>query len=303
VEDTGVGMAPEELGRLFAPFVQTQSGVKAQEGTGLGLAISHDFVSLMGGQLGVSSEAGRGTRFSFELPLPAEDGPQPQAERGRVVHLAPDQALHRVLVVDNAPDQRRLLARLLTAVGFVVEQAEDGRAAVELWQRWRPALVWMDMRMPVMNGYDATRAIRQAEASGLAGGGRTVIIALTASAFEHDRTEILAAGCDDVVPKPFREATIFEVLEQRLGVSFVRAEAAPPPVETGPVSAAQLRSLPAELREALRSALLTGDDLEALRVAESLAGHDRGLAEGVARMVRAFRLDELLEQLDEENPG
>jgi PAS domain S-box-containing protein len=302
VEDTGVGMAPEEMARLFEPFVQTQSGLKAQEGTGLGLAISQDFVTLLGGRLQVSSVAGRGTRFSFDLPLPAHDGPLAPPDRGRVVRLAPDQPTHRVLVVDNAPDQRRLLARLLTSVGFAVEQAEDGRAAVETWARWRPALIWMDMRMPVMNGYDATRAIRQAEAAGATGDARTVIVALTASAFEHDRAQILAAGCDDVVPKPFREGTIFEILEQRLGVTFTRAEPAALPIaEEGRVTAARLRTLPLDVREALRRALQTGDDLEALRVAEAQAAREPDLASGLVRMVRSFRLDELLVLLEEES--
>jgi two-component system sensor histidine kinase/response regulator len=303
VQDTGVGMSPEELARLFEPFVQTESGRKAQEGTGLGLAISHDFVALMGGRLGVASEPGRGSRFFFEVPLPADDGPPAAVERGRVVRLAPDQVVHRLLVVDNAPDQRRLLARLLTSVGFAVEQAEDGRAAVELWRRFRPALIWMDMRMPVMSGYEATRAIREAEAAN-SGGARTVIIALTASAFEHDRAEILAAGCDDVVPKPFREGTIFDVLEERLGVKFVRAESPAPPAPGTPavVTPARLRKLPPEVREELRRALLAGDDLEALRVSEALAVHDRELADAVAAMIRTFRLDLVLSPLDEAGP-
>jgi PAS domain S-box-containing protein len=301
VEDTGVGMSADEVARLFEPFVQTESGRKAQEGTGLGLAISHDFVSLMGGQLRVASQPGRGTRFFFEVPLTAEDGPVP-VDRGRVVRLAPDQPAHRILVVDNAPDQRRLLAKLLTSVGFAVEQAEDGRAAIESWYRFRPVLVWMDMRMPVMSGYEATRAIRAAEAG--SGSARTVIIALTASAFEHDRTEILAAGCDDVVAKPFREGTIFDILEERLGAKFVRAQPAPP-APAGPpavVTAERLRALPAEARDSLRRALQAGDDLEALRVTEGLAALDRDLADAVAGLVRAFRLDLVLGLLDEAPP-
>src|SRR5262249_46236393 len=157
VEDTGVGIAPDEIARAFAPFVQTRAGERAHEGTGLGLAISRDFVRLMGGELHVESAPGQGTRFAFSIPLPAARQAAEAAAR-RVVGLAPGQRALRVLVVDNDVDNRRLLARLLESVGFPVREAGDGRAAVAAWREWAPDVVWMDMRMPVMNGYEATRA-------------------------------------------------------------------------------------------------------------------------------------------------
>src|SRR5690606_2544972 len=123
-------------------------------------------------------------RFAFDLPLPEVDA-QPLPQVSRVVGLERGQPEQRILVVDNADDNRTLLSHLLRAVGFTVREAVNGKEAVEVWRAWRPAFVWMDMRMPIMDGYEATRAIRAAEAEGSAGP-RTVIVALTASAFEHD---------------------------------------------------------------------------------------------------------------------
>src|SRR5262249_9698579 len=160
-------------------------------------------------ELNVVSEPGRGAKFWFEIELQRASESEPVGAKRRVIGLEPGQAPRRVLVVDNDPDNRRLLARLIAVVGLEVRPAWDGRQAIAIWQEWHPDFIWMDMRMPGMNGYDATLAIRRLEqASGLA---RTAIVALTASAFEHDRASILSAGCDDAIAKPFHEADIFGV--------------------------------------------------------------------------------------------
>lgn len=222
VEDTGPGIAPDELERLFQPFVQTTSGRNAAEGAGLGLSISSDFVRMMGGELHVKSQVGSGTMFAFGVALPESSSPVVTERESRVVGLEPGQPAQRILVVDNADDNRMLLSHLLGAVGFEVREAVNGREAIEIWRAWRPTFVWMDMRMPEIDGYEATRAIRGLETDRGGAETRTVIVALTASAFEHDRGSILAAGCDEVVPKPFREETVFDTMARLLGVRYVR---------------------------------------------------------------------------------
>jgi len=299
VEDTGPGIAPADLERVFQPFAQAGSAARAREGTGLGLAISRDFVRLMGGTLAVTSQVGSGSRFSFEAALPETDGEsEPAVAPRRVVALAPGQAEQRVLVVDNAADGRHLLARLLGSVGFVLEEAADGQEALERWARFRPHLVWMDMRMPVLDGYEATRRIRAAEAAS-PDRSRTVVVALTASAFEHDRPHIFAAGCDDIVAKPFRESLIFETLERHLGVAFV-TEA--PATEGQPAETARwparLAAAPGELVALLHGALASGDDLLAQEAVERIAARDPDLARELRRMVKGFRFDELLAVLE-----
>ncbi len=225
ITDTGRGIPEEELDRLFEPFEQTGSGRFSIGGTGLGLAISRKLVRMLGGELEVASVVAEGSTFGFAIRLPAGGEVSLPAEPRRVLRLAPDQPRLRILVVDDAEDNRILLRRLLAQVGFEVREATTGGEALEIWESWRPHLIWMDMRMPVMDGCEATRRLRHAESK--RAGDRTAIIALTATAFEHDRSKALAAGCDEMVTKPFREEAIFDQLAEHLGARFVYEEARP----------------------------------------------------------------------------
>lgn len=160
--------------------------------------------------------------------------------RGRVLQLAPNQPKYRILVVDDRRENRDLIAQLLSLVGFDVQCATNGQEAIALWETWQPHLIWMDMRMPVMNGYEATAEIRRREQQWetqqrglttfnsqsltLNPRSQTTIIALTASAFEEQQANILAVGCDDLVRKPFREQVIFEKMAQYLGVRYLYAK-------------------------------------------------------------------------------
>ena len=178
VEDTGPGIAPEELDKLFVPFEQTTAGRKVRQGTGLGLSITHKFIELMGGNITARSTVGVGTCFQCVIPIhlaSSQDFPVKLA-KGRVIGLASGQPSYRILVVDDEPDNRLLLLDLLTSVGLSVQQASNGRDAIGIWQVWRPQLIWMDLRMPEMDGYEATRWIREAEvrAAGGAGGAEGV---------------------------------------------------------------------------------------------------------------------------------
>ena len=162
IEDTGVGMAPEELGNIFKAFVQTSSGQKNQKGTGLGLNISSQFVRLMGGEIVVESQLEVGTTFKFEIPVGAvyaADIPTEQIKR-EVIGLEPNQPYYRILIVDDREDNRQLLVKMLSPLGFELQQATNGREAIEIWENWHPHLILMDVRMPVMDGYEATKEIK-----------------------------------------------------------------------------------------------------------------------------------------------
>ena len=217
IADSGPGISKEDQQRIFQPFYQTEAGISKAEGTGLGLAISLQYAHLMGGQLQVQSQLGVGSVFTLRLPLPSSAVAQAPAEpRLQRRTLAGGQPSVRVLVVDDKEDNRELVKLLLERAGFEVRSADDGQQAVAAFQTWQPHCICMDMRMPVLDGYEATRQIRA-----LAGGDKVRIVALTASAFEEDRHEILAAGCDGLVCKPVEEARLFDLLAELLGLRYI----------------------------------------------------------------------------------
>ncbi|NER37612.1 MAG: response regulator [Oscillatoria sp. SIO1A7] len=240
VSDTGSGIAPEELDSLFQPFVQTKTGRQSREGTGLGLPISRSFVQLMGGEMTVSSKTGAtedesdslakesnsnvsrqqdtGTTFRFDIQCTIATAAEVETKEPtrRVIALEPKQPSYRLLIVDDKWNNRQLLLKLLAPFGFEVREASNGREAIEIWEDWQPHLIWMDMRMPVMDGYEATRRIK-----GTTKGQATAIIALTAGSLEEERAVALSAGCDNFIRKPFREADIFDTMNEYLGVRYV----------------------------------------------------------------------------------
>ncbi len=297
IEDTGAGIAADEIDGLFEAFAQSESGRRSTEGTGLGLAISRSFIRLMGGDIRVESERNRGTTFTVEVPLLVTEVTESEEKPRRVVRLADGQPAYRVLVVDDTAENRLLLTRLLAPLGFQLREAADGAQAVESWKQWKPDLIFMDMRMPVMDGYAATERICE-----LATDHRSKIIALTASAFQHDRERILASGCDDFVTKPFRVATIFEKLAEHLGAEFVYGEADAPAEAAsngGALRPERLASVPADLTGQLRTALEIGDPEAAKTSIDRILEMDEPLGLELRRLVRAYRYDEILSAIDE----
>ncbi|MEG4088933.1 response regulator [Microcoleus sp. Pol12B4] len=222
VEDTGVGIATAEIDTLFDAFVQTQAGRKAADGTGLGLTITKKYVQIMGGDIWVKSVLGEGTSFKFNIRVFATISSEiTVATLQRVIGLEADQPIYRILAVDDNQENRLLLVKMLQPIGFEVREAENGYQAVELWESWQPHLIWLDTRMPVMDGFEAVRQIRAKEKQTQ---WRTVIIALTASTFEEKKGEIIAAGCDDFVRKPFQEQILFDKMACYLEVRYLYQE-------------------------------------------------------------------------------
>lgn len=288
VIDSGPGIAPEDQVRIFQAFYQTEAGAAKGEGSGLGLTISREFVRLMGGELGVDSVPGLGSVFGFTLPLPEADAPALAAPQQRIVGLADDQPSVRVLVAEDHADNRELIALLLGSAGFEVRGVENGRQAVEAFQSWQPQFIWMDMRMPVLDGYDATKTIRS-----LPGGQNVKIAALTASAFREDQNAILAAGCNDMLAKPVDEYRLFQVMGEQLGLRFRYADAATAnPAAAGQSNTAlDLSPLSAELRAEMAHAadLLDAEAIQA--IIERMRPEQPELARAIAAWVDAYRFD------------
>jgi PAS domain S-box-containing protein len=296
VRDTGEGIPPDKQQEIFEPFVQLANS-RSVKGTGLGLTITRSFVELMGGCIRVESEPGGGACFVVELPVAPAEADEAEAEFYRgppVLGLLPDQPEWRVLVVEDRLESRLLLTRRLEQAGFVVRQATNGVEALTLFQQWRPQFIWMDMRMPVMDGYEATRRIRA-----MAGGKEVKIAALTASAFKEQHQKILEAGCDAVLHKPARSAEVFDLLARLLGVQYRYATA---PVKDGervavPLDAAMMRRLPAELRPLLFKKSRELDYMAVMALVEQVRATDRELAQGLAGLVRGYHFDIIMELL------
>ncbi|MCP4693410.1 MAG: response regulator, partial [Desulfobacterales bacterium] len=208
ITDTGPGVAADEQDSLFEAFTQTESGRKLQEGTGLGLPISRKFVRMMGGDITVESEVGKGAVFRFGIRAETAKGAALETARpvGRVVAPAPGQPSRRILIVDDRENNRLLLLKLLDLPGFELRWAENGEEAVDIQREWEPHLIFMDMRMPVMDGLEAAKSVRKAEVekSRPKGGdseesqiknqqSKIKIVAVTAGAFEEDRAAALSA--------------------------------------------------------------------------------------------------------------
>jgi signal transduction histidine kinase/CheY-like chemotaxis protein len=296
IADTGRGIAQEDQKRLFEAFTQAGDDKDSSGGTGLGLSISREFVRLMGGEIQLQSELGEGSTFSFDVKLMTANPSEISGERrARVaIGLASGQPAFRVLVVDDRWENRNLLIKLLRLVGFEVRGAENGLEAIEQWDTWEPHLIWMDMRMPVMDGYETTKRIKATVR-----GKTTVIIALTASAFEHDRAMVLAVGCDDFVRKPFRDAEIFEKMEAHLGVRFVYEDRGPVLAEgRSPeqmLDPDALSGLPGDLLAELRRGATELNTKAVQTIIEKIRGGDAALAEALGELVRGYRFDTILE--------
>ncbi len=303
VEDTGPGIAIEDLAVVFEPFVQSSNGQRFQEGTGLGLSISRQYVNLMGGEIDVRSELNEGSLFQFDILVGLASGAELEREKPyrRVLGLEAGQPTSRLLIAEDHESNRKLLFKLLQDRGFEVQEAANGLEAIQIWERWDPHLIWMDMRMPVIDGHEATKQIK----STVKGQG-TVIIALTAAAFEEERENVLLEGCDDFVRKPFREGEIFDMLVKYLNVRFVYEELdleMQPPLpkawQDDLITPADLQALPPEILSELQAATITADMTQILKVIEQISLHNPLAAEQLAGLANDFEYKKILNLIDE----
>ncbi len=297
VQDTGVGIAPEEIERLFQPFEQTQSGRHSAEGTGLGLSLSYNFAQLMGGTITATSTVGQGSTFTVTVPV-ALDLTEAIAlpARQAIVALAPDQPSYRILVADDVAESRLLMRHWLEGVGFEVREASNGQEAVEIWKTWRPHLICLDMRMSLLDGYEAARQIRQAD-----GGDTPVIVAVTASVFKEQQASCIAAGCNAVLLKPLQREIMLEHIGHSLGLTYhyspdSDADLTLPRIglehpEYRPLTPTDLQALGPEWLEAMHQAAQAADDRCLHQLIADLPAEHHALAQHLSQLVNDFRLD------------
>jgi len=305
VQDTGEGMTPEELETIFDAFVQTSSGQKFEQGTGLGLPISRRFVELMGGEITVNSQLGIGSCFEFTICVQPIDSanltfPQP---RYQVIGLDPQQPQYRILIVEDSQANGQWLAKLLRSVGFDVEEADQGEKALSLVESYNPHLIWMDMGMSGINGYQATQEIRAKKAQTLLTTPPNFdpfpkIIAVSASVFEEERQKAIIAGCDDFVGKPVTENLIWEMLKKHLGVKYrvegSKLHKAEPHEIQDAVIVQALTTLPPELLNQLAMETQIGDSEKLLSLLAQIPTSQTFLINTLTELINNFEFELIL---------
>lgn len=284
VKDTGLGIAPEEIEQLFTPFVQTASGRITQMGTGLGLALSRKFARLMKGDITVDSVVDQGSTFTCWIEVQQIGSAFPSQVFPQIKGLAPGQAPVRMLVAEDQWDSRAVLAQLLQSVGFEVAEAANGEEAVRLVQSWHPHLVWMDMRMPVLDGLAATQQIKARPQP-------PIIIALTANAFVEDRQEALRVGCDDFVAKPYQIEQIYAKIAEHLGVQYEVVTPDQPSHSETTSQEINLHCMPATWRSQLQEAAQCLDQLGVHQLLEEIPEQHQALKVRLEQLVQDFRFD------------
>lgn len=301
VEDSGVGISAEDQQTIFKPFIQVGQTDK-QTGTGLGLAITKQYIELMGGELQVVSELGKGSIFSTSIIVGTANEDEIEkvlASKGRVIGLEPGQPEYRILSVEDKWENQLLLLNLLELVGFKVKCVANGEEAIAAFTEWQPHLIWMDRRMPVMDGLEATKHIRK-----MAGGADVIIIALTASVFKEQMREVLDAGLDDFIRKPYKPEEIYDCMAKHLGVQFLYEESYEENKSTSDESIATeltpeaLNSVSENLIAELREAAMELDIELSMSVIEKIKLEDAQIAAELGQLVDRLDFRTLKKILD-----
>ncbi|MCC5899493.1 MAG: response regulator [Phormidium sp. BM_Day4_Bin.17] len=300
VEDTGIGMTPGQLERIFLPFEQVGESYQLSEGTGLGLAIAQRIVEMMGGKIQVSSQFGKGSCFWFEIIVPVADAVRVETDSLAQIVGYEGRRL-TVLLVDDKPQNRMLLTNLLHPLGFQILDADNGAEGFEIAKRHCPDVIITDLVMPILDGFEMMRQIRQTpQLEGVK------IIASSASVFERDRHFSTTAGSDDFLPRPIEFDRLLLLLEQHLHLTWVR-ETAPAAIASAPITEpsqpeATWRVPPAQDLENLLHAARRGALRQVIRHCEALQAEDSDyevFATTVMELARKFQEKAVISTLEE----
>ena len=298
IQDSGPGISSYEIDKLFRHFEQTSTGISKGSGTGLGLALSRELAIMMGGNISVFSEPGKGSVFTFDVVIKNGNAEAVNTNiTKRVVGIAQPTEAYRILVVDDKEENLKVAVNLLKIVGFETMEAIDGKDAIEKFGKWKPHLILMDMRMPGMDGYEATRLIK-----GTKKGKQTPIVALTASAFEDERRKIESLGMQGYIRKPFRENELFSTLGKILDIEYIYDEAAPQTKDkyddNKELISNDIAKLPKNLVNQMNDALAVADLDLLVDLIESIDKDNNGIAQKLLNLAKNYEYENLHQLLN-----
>lgn len=291
VADTGVGIAEEDVHNIFQSFEQTENGRK-KEGTGLGLAICSKYLELMGGGISVTNNMGTGSIFTFFIPVTSAENVEIlfNQDSRKIIGLKNNDTDYRILVVDDNPTNRDILSKMLKRVGFHVREAEDGESCLKAFSEWEPHIIMMDIRMPVMDGVEATRRVKESDK-----GRNTIVIAVSASAMDEEKIQVLKNGADSFIRKPFREREILESLREFLNVDYryeieidMKNTVLPLP------DTFDFSLIPEELLENIKRAALGGYIKELNGYIDEVSKIDENIAGGLRKLTDNYEYEKLV---------
>ena len=296
VEDSGRGIAKDDLGRVFKNFEQVAEDKDRGKGTGLGLAISRNYAHILNGEISVTSTLGKGSIFSFEFEAETSDSSEvaPITPKLNVVGLAENQKQFRILIVDDVESNRDILRKMLAEVGFATRVAVDGKESITVFKEWKPHIILMDILMPVMDGKEAMKRIRK-----LPGGKKTLIFAITASVLKDEEKEVMESGADVFIRKPISEQNLFLEIKNNSDVEFVYAKETKildrqVPGHTFNLSRESFSKLPADLVGKISRAIKLGKHDEINELLSKVSGYDAKLADGLRELVGNFEYDKII---------
>ncbi|MGF1587760.1 MAG: response regulator [Pleurocapsa sp.] len=299
VENANLQITATELATLFNPAVRVRQEQQSQSarGSSLNLPISRRLAQLMGGDITVSNQSnlGQGTIFTLEIQtesIIAQKLPV-QSNLRRIVRLESDQIEYRILIVDDSKTNRKIMSLLLEPVGFKIKEAVNGKEAVDIWLQWQPHMIWMDLRMPVMNGYEATERIRSYPHL------YTPIVALSASTLEEEKLLFTAAGCDDFVGKPFSENVIFDKIAQHLGIRYVYEAISPTIPSNFKLTADTLNVMSDQWLTKVEQAAIVLDRDSLTQLLEEIPPEHTDLKNALQKQVNNFDFDKILNLVDQ----
>jgi PAS domain S-box-containing protein len=297
VEDTGIGIPADKTQQIFDPFFQVIAGHHANEGTGLGLSISQRLVQMMGSRIYLSSEIQVGSKFWFDLelqitPLPRQTGRDNELQ---IIGFRGEQK--KILIVDDQKVNRQIMDMILAPLGFQVEQAADGRECLQKAEQWQPDLIIMDLVMPMMDGFEATKELRRIPSIE-----NIVIIVLSASVFDNTQQRCLEIGCNDFVPKPIEISELLEKIRVHLNLTWVYQEDTAPVLEANVIE--ELILPPIDDLQHLWQLSMSGDVGAILEKIDNYSEADQDILkhfiEEMRQMAKGFQIKQMRQFLQEQ---